>query len=82
MSPDEIRARILAVIPGAAIAVNDLTGTMDHFEVRVVAGQFEGLSLIDRHRMVYGAVQDVIGGPLHALSIKALTPAESGAAPS
>ena len=81
MSPDEIRERIQAALPGAAIDIRDLTGTRDHFEVRVVAGQFEGLGLIDRHRMVYGAVADVMGGALHALSIKTLTPAESAAGP-
>ena len=76
MNSDDIRARILGAIPGAGIEVNDLTGTADHFEVRVVAGQFEGLTLIDRHRMVYAAVQDVLGGALHALSLKTLTPGE------
>jgi stress-induced morphogen len=56
--------------------VRDLTGTADHYEVRVVAGAFEGLSQIERHRMVYAAFQDVLGGALHALSLQTLTPGE------
>src|SRR5262245_27937165 len=70
IQPDEIRSRILRAMPDATIDVRDLTGTMDHYEVRVVAKAFEGRSQIERHRMVYGTVQDVMGGELHALSLK------------
>lgn len=67
----------MTCLPGATVEVRDLTGTADHYEIRVVAAQFEGLSLIERHRKIYAAVQDVMGGPLHALSIKASAPGES-----
>ena len=73
---DEIRNRILAALPGAAVEVRDLTGTLDHYEVRVVAKDFEGLNLVERHRIVYAAFQDVLGGALHALSLKTLSPGE------
>lgn len=53
-----------------------MTGTADHYQVSVVAGQFAGLSSIERHRLVYAALQDVMGGPLHALSIRARAPGE------
>lgn len=73
---DEIRSRILRVLPDALVEVKDLTGTADHYEVRVVAGAFEGRNLIERHRMVYSALQDLIGQALHAVSLKTLTPGE------
>jgi stress-induced morphogen len=73
---DDIKTRIAQAIPGAQVEVRDLTGTGDHYEVRVVAGSFAGRSAIDRHRMVYAAFQDVMGGALHALSIKAEAPGE------
>ncbi|NIR04922.1 MAG: BolA/IbaG family iron-sulfur metabolism protein, partial [Candidatus Aminicenantes bacterium] len=38
--------------------------------------QFEGKSTIERHRMVYIAVDDLMRSEIHALSIKALTPEE------
>ena len=76
IQPDEIRDRILRAIPGATVDVRDMTGTADHYEVRVVASTFRGLGLLERHRLVYRAVQDVMGGPLHALSLKTLTPGE------
>jgi stress-induced morphogen len=76
IEPDEIQNRILSVLPGAAVDVRDMTGTADHYEVEVIAGQFAGLNSIERHRLVYAAVSDVIGGRLHALSLKTLAPGE------
>jgi len=76
IDPEQIRNRILGALPGSAVEVRDMTGTADHYEVRVVAKAFEGRSAVERHRMVYSAVQDVIGGALHALSMKTLAPGE------
>lgn len=50
-----------------------------HFQVRVVAARFAGLSRVSRHRLVYDAVSDLMRGPIHALAIEALTPAEAAA---
>jgi BolA protein len=47
-----------------------------HFILRVVSDKFDGVGLLDRNRMVFGALQREMGGEIHALSIKALTPAE------
>ena len=44
-----------------------------HFSVRIVSEQFRDHSLIERHRMVYDAVSDMMPGEIHALSIQALT---------
>ena len=52
---EQIRERILGALPGAAVEVRDMTGTADHYEVRVVAKAFEGCSAVERHRMVYSA---------------------------
>ena len=76
IEPEAIRIRIAGALPGATVEVRDMTGTADHYEVRVVAPQFEGLASVERHRLVYAAVQDIMGGPLHALSLKTLTPSE------
>lgn len=56
------------------MAVDDLTGTSDHFQVTIVSDDFEGLSPIERHRKVYAALGPDVGGAIHALSIKAYTP--------
>jgi len=61
-------------IPGADVRAVDLQGSGDHFEVTVVSPDFEGRSLVQRHRMVYEAIGDAMSGPIHAMTIKALTP--------
>lgn len=47
-----------------------------HYRVRVVSSRFANRSLLERHRMVYQAVGDMMPGQIHALSIQALTPDE------
>ncbi|MGH8245796.1 MAG: BolA family protein [Gammaproteobacteria bacterium] len=47
-----------------------------HFSVLIVAPGFDGCSGIERHRMVYQALADLMPREIHALSIKALTPDE------
>lgn len=44
-----------------------------HYSVTVVSKKFSGQSTIQRHRMVYSAVGDMIPTEIHALSITALT---------
>ena len=48
-----------------------------HFTLRVVADAFTGRSLIDRHRMIYAALGDLMHTDIHALSIVARAPGES-----
>ncbi len=49
---------------------------LGHFRVNIVASAFEGRSLIQRHRLVYAAVGDMMTTDIHALSIDAATPGE------
>lgn len=79
IAPEELENRLSETFPGAEIAVRDLTGGQDHYEVEVVSPAFDGKSRIERHRMVYAPFKDVLTGPLHALSVKAMTPDERAA---
>lgn len=47
-----------------------------HFNVKVVSKEFEGKSLVKRHRLIYGLLQEELQSGLHALSIVAKTPSE------
>jgi BolA protein len=47
-----------------------------HFNVVIVSSSFAGKTLLDRHRMVHAALEDLMSREIHALSIKALTPEE------
>lgn len=48
-----------------------------HFIVNIVATAFRDKTLIQRHRLVYDAVDDIMHREIHALSIQAKTPDES-----
>lgn len=48
-----------------------------HFIVTIVASAFQDKTLIQRHRLVYDAVDDIMHREIHALSIQAKTPEES-----
>ncbi|MCE5233365.1 MAG: BolA family protein [Mizugakiibacter sp.] len=47
-----------------------------HFRVRVTSEAFAGKTPIQRHRLVYAAVGDLIPARLHALAIEAHAPGE------
>jgi BolA protein len=47
-----------------------------HFHVKLVSASFEGLSRVERQRRVYDALKEELAGPVHALSLSALTPRE------
>jgi BolA protein len=48
-----------------------------HFRVTLVSEAFRGKSAIQRHRLVFAAVADLMGSDIHALNIDARTPEES-----
>jgi len=52
-----------------------------HFRLLIVADAFTGQSRIERQRMVYRALGDLLATDVHALSITALSPAEDAARP-
>ncbi|MDP6182626.1 MAG: BolA family protein [Gammaproteobacteria bacterium] len=47
-----------------------------HFRLRIIAPQFSGMTPIDRHRLVYAAVGDLMDRDIHALGIEASAPDE------
>jgi stress-induced morphogen len=75
VSIEEVRRRIEDAIPGAKVQVGTFSGH-DHFEAVVEAAQFEGKSLVEQHRMVYAAVDGLLGGAMHALALKTRVPAD------
>lgn len=47
-----------------------------HFAATIVSKRFEGLNPIQRHRLVYEALGELMKTDIHALSVRALTPKE------
>ncbi len=66
-TPEELRTRIEAGIPGATASV---TGDGHHFNAVITASAFAGLSRIAQHRLVYDVFGEELGERIHALSIQ------------
>ena len=76
MDADTIRRMIEDGLPGARAQVQGDDGV--HFEATVVAEAFRGKLPLARHRMVYATLGELMGGAIHALALKTLTPEEAG----
>jgi stress-induced morphogen len=72
-SLETVRQRLLASFPDARVEVTDLTGTQDHFQAVVVTPAFEGKTRIEQHKMVYGALGELMNGDIHALALTTRT---------
>ncbi len=75
MDAARIRALIEQGLPDAEVSVQSEDGV--HFEARVVSASFAGKLPLARHRMVYATLGDLMGGAIHALALKTLTPDEA-----
>jgi len=52
-------------------------GGESHFSLLIVSDRFEGLNRVARQRLVNHVLAEELAGPVHALSLKTQTPAES-----
>jgi stress-induced morphogen len=71
-----IETLIAAALPDARVSVEDTTGGGDHYAAVVVTAAFQGKTLIERHRMVYAALGDLMRAQIHALALTTETPEE------
>jgi BolA protein len=53
-----------------------------HFQVRIVSDAFRGCGRVERHRLVYAALGELLQTEIHALAIEALSVDEADGAPS
>ena len=66
-----IRDLLVAAFPGGEVDVEDRTGGGDHFQVTVVSDAFNGLSLIQQHKLVNAALAAPLAdGTIHELRIR------------
>ncbi len=80
----KIESRLRSVFAPTELAVEDDShlhvghvGARDgkgHFRVLIVTETFAGKSVIQRHRLIYGALNDLMQSDIHALSIDARAP--------
>ncbi|KAA8523520.1 hypothetical protein F0562_009943 [Nyssa sinensis] len=75
LQPIELQVEDISYQHAGHAAVGESNGET-HFNVKVVSKEFEGKSLVKRHRKIYDLLQDELQSGLHALSIVAKTPSE------
>ena len=74
ITTEEVTFLIKQSLPDAFIEVKDLGGG-DHLEVNVVSEKFNGLSLVQQHQLVYGALKhELKTETIHALALNTSTP--------
>lgn len=89
----EIRTRLTAALSPTRLVIEDdsgrhaghqhhggidaVEGGESHFNLEIVAEAFEGRSRLERQRMVSAPLKDLMADRIHALSIRARTPAEA-----
>ena len=67
---DRLESLLQEAFPGDEVSVEDRTGTGDHFQVSVTSRRFDGLSLVEQHRLVYDALAAPLAdGTIHELRI-------------
>ena len=74
MDAEPIRELSEKGLPGSRAAVQGADGV--HFEATVVSEAFRGKLPLARHRLVYATLGELMGGAIHALQLKTLTPDE------
>jgi BolA family transcriptional regulator, general stress-responsive regulator len=84
---EEIRSKLSSAFAPTALDIVDEShlhaghaghrpGLATHFRVAVVAGAFAGKSRVERQRLIYAALGDLMGNPIHALALSAKAPGE------
>lgn len=74
MDAEIIQKLIETGLPGAEVQVYGDDGV--HFEATVVSTAFRGKLPLARHRLVYATLGELMGGAIHALALKTVTPEE------
>ena len=85
---DDIRRKLTGAFAPVSLTVTDESahhaghagarpGGQTHFNVAIVSEKFSGLSRVERQRRIYAALEAEFRAGLHALSLKAQTPAEA-----
>ncbi len=83
MSPEErieaIQALLTKAFSPTSLEIEDNSdehaghksaGGAGHFTIHIASPMFDGKSLIQQHRLVYGAVDPLMENEIHALSIR------------
>ena len=76
MTKDDIKKRLNKKFDKDIVEVKDMTNQSNHFNVLVISNQFNKLSLIKRHQIIYSLFKDELTNEIHALQISTYTTSE------
>ena len=70
----EVKNLITKKIPNSEVIVENIKGN-DHLQVTVISSEFDGLSLVKQHQLVYSALKEELASEaIHALALKTVIP--------
>ena len=72
-----VESEVLKAVPNAIVEVIDLHGSGDHFHVRIITEDFEGVRPLQRQKQVLAVMKQHIPHPIHALDLKCMTPKQA-----
>ncbi|WP_121543751.1 BolA/IbaG family iron-sulfur metabolism protein [Candidatus Rickettsia colombianensi] len=72
ISAEELKKILKESFPNSIIKITDLVGDQDHYALEILDVQFNGLSLINQHKLVKNALSEILNTKLHAITIKTI----------
>lgn len=69
-----IEKLLLENLPNATVKITDLAGDGEHYAAEVICELFRGKSRVQQHKLVYEALENIVGGQLHALALQTRVP--------
>ena len=74
VTKSEVVNLITKKIPNSKVIVETFNGN-DHLQVTVISNEFDGLSLVKQHQLVYSALKSELASEaIHALALKTQSP--------
>ncbi len=74
ITKEEVIKLITKKLPNSEVLVDNLKGN-DHLQVTVISSEFNGLSLVKQHQLVYSALKEQLASEaIHALALKTSSP--------
>ena len=73
MIENKIKDILKNKIKNSKIFIQDMNGNQDHFSLIVISSEFENISIINQHKLIYDALGTMITNEIHALQIKTVT---------
>ena len=73
MIENKIKKILKEKIKDSKVFIQDMTRNDNHFNVIIISSIFEGLSLIEQHKLIYNVLNNMVTKDIHALQLKTIT---------